>query len=181
MFLVSLRSLLKRGKKRPREIDSDDDSPDRRHPWKVRIECALGYHHWLQNGSKRSESPFGGWKEEFGVSPREPAKWLQKLKDTGSVHDSWAGGRPVEFGEDLEDMVHNIAVDRASEQKRCSASFIRKSMIQQKIERVPSVSTITRLKRAMKFTITKVALHPQLNNKMKVERLKYAKAWVSAD
>jgi len=95
----------KRGRKRtrPAEAEPTEESPSHMlHPWKVRLECALGYNIWRENGSKKSESPFPALKERYGVNRRLPARWLEKLLETGSVHDSWAGGRPTEFGEETE-------------------------------------------------------------------------------
>ena len=173
-----------KGKKRPRPADSEpaEDSPGHTlHPWKVRIQCAIGYSHWVLSGSKKSESPFPAWEAEHGIRGNAPARWLQKLLDTGSVHDSWAGGRPVEFGGEAKGFILNLATDRAQEQKRCSASYLRKKMVQSGLKKVPSLSTITKLKRAMKFNIIKVILHPTLNESMMGLRLSFARAWVSKD
>ena len=169
----------RKGKKRPRveeaEVDEDSPSVPHSHPWKVRLICALGYHDWVKAGSKKSESPFDGWKKDHGVERSLPARWLKKLHETGTVHDSWAGGRPVEFGPETKSLIKEIALNRAKEQKRCSASHMRKEMVKRGVKKLPSESTITKLKKAMRFTVTKVILHPQLNDKMKAIRLPYAR------
>jgi hypothetical protein len=51
------------------------------------------------------------------------------------VHDAWAGGRPIEFGDDSNEMVLDIALERTQEQRRCSASYIRKKMKKLNLEK----------------------------------------------
>ena len=91
------------------------------------------------------------------------------------MHDAWACGRPIEFGDDSNEMVLDIALERTQEQRRCSASYIRKKMKKLNLEKVPSIHTIENLKKKMKFNVTKVAIHPTLNFAMMKERLVYAK------
>jgi hypothetical protein len=176
----------RKGKKRPLIVEEDDppegSPPHKLHHWKVRLECAIGYLIWTRSGSKKAESPFACWKEEFGVDRRDPARWLQKLNETGSVHDAWSGGRPLEYGKETKAAILDIATDRAHEQMRCSAAFVRKKMVQRGGSgKVPSVSTIAKLKRTMKFHIIKVVLHPTLSASMMAQRLVFARAWVSKD
>ena len=123
----------RRGKKRPRE-ESGDDSPCRSHPWKIRVQCCLEYHDWIRDGSKKSKSPVSEWRK-IGVDRHLPGRWLKKFLETGSVHDAWAGGRPIEFGDDSNEMVLDIALERTQEQRRCSASYIRKKMKKLNLEK----------------------------------------------
>jgi len=169
-----------KAKKRLRSED-DEESPCRSHPWKVRLQCSLEYDHWIRNGRKKSESPSSHWLQNYDVDRHLPARWLKKLLETGSVHDARAPGRPIDFGEDTEDVILDIAMERSKEQMRCSASHIRKTMIKRKLRKIPGVSTIHKLKRKMKFNVTKVAIHPELNSTMMKERLIYAKLYFKAD
>ena len=114
------------GKKRPRP-EAADDSPCRSHPWKVRVRSCLEYHDWIRDGCKKSNSPVSKWRKH-GIDRHLPPRWLKKFLETGSVHDAWAGGRPIDFGEETKDMILDIALKRTKEQKRCSAPYIRKKM-----------------------------------------------------
>ncbi len=79
----------RKGKKRARTVEDGlpEGSPPHNIPklnhWKVRLECALGCHFWTQSRSKKAESLFAAWKKELCVDRRDPARWLQELKEMG--------------------------------------------------------------------------------------------------
>ena len=60
----------------------------------------------------------------------------------------------------MKDMITDIDLERTKKQKFCSAPFIRNIMKQLKLERVPCASTIAMLELKMKFSVTRVAIHP---------------------
>jgi hypothetical protein len=87
-----------------------------------------------QRREQKSKSPASEWRK-IGVDRHLPGRWLKKFLETGSVHDAWAGGRPIEFGDDSNEMVLDIALERTQEQRRCSASYIRKKMKKLNLEK----------------------------------------------
>ena len=69
----------------------------------------------------------------------------------------------MEFGEETEELILDLATDHEQEQRRCSASYSGKKMVQHDLRKVHSLSTITKLKSVMKFNMIKFILHPALN------------------
>ena len=73
-------------------------------------------------------------------------------------------------------------MEHTKDKKRCSASHILyKEKKKRNLGKIPGVSTILKLKREMRFNVTRVAIHLELNSSMMKERLIYAKIYVQDD
>ena len=95
------------------------------------------------------------------------------------MHDAF--GRPIDFGEDTKDMILDIAHGAYEGEKAllCVAYSIQGK--KRNLGKIPGVSTILKLKREMRFNVTRVAIHLELNSSMMKERLIYAKIYVQDD
>jgi hypothetical protein len=78
------------------------------------------------------------------------------------VHD--APGRPIDFGEDTKDMILDIAHGAYEGENAllCVAYSIQGE--KRNLGKIPGVSTILKLKKGMRFNVTRVAIHLEVNS-----------------
>ena len=147
-------SPLKRGRDDSDDDDEDDDKPPASVSMADRITIFDKYYRWKILGSKLSDSPIAGIIKDFGVERNYPARLHKKFFKTGSLADHWhVEGRPKEFRSPTKKALLEIAEEQAEKQERSSAPHMRKTLVKRGDHpKVPSESTIRRLKHEMKFS-----------------------------